>query len=399
MNILAIETSCDETAISIISATARKKRQQIVILSNIVLSQAALHARYGGVFPSLAKREHSKNLVPILITALTEANLLSPLPSQKSDDTSSDFRKQKKIKKILEKEPELLEKFLKNIPVIQKPKIDAIAVTYGPGLEPALWVGINFAKAIALEWNLPIIPINHMEGHIFSSLLKKENSIKYSIENIKFPILALLVSGGHTELILIKDWFMYKIIGQTIDDAVGEAFDKVGRMLGLPYPGGPEVSALAKTAKSGNIVLPRPMIKSDDFNFSFSGLKTAVFYLLKNLEKKNIVLDKKLKAKICEGFQNAAVDVLVSKTIRAAKKYKIQTILLGGGVSANKHLQKTLGETIKKEIPNSKFLIPNSLLTGDNALMIAVALFFRYLKNKSETPPDIIHAKGNLRLS
>ncbi|MFH1956552.1 MAG: tRNA (adenosine(37)-N6)-threonylcarbamoyltransferase complex transferase subunit TsaD, partial [Patescibacteria group bacterium] len=246
MKILAIETSCDETAISVVECWGNPFSARGgsafggKILSNVVASQIKIHAKWGGVVPNLAKREHIKNLPVVLKKALG------------------------KIK-------------MKNI--------DLIAVTVGPGLEPALWVGINFAEDLAKKCNKKIIGINHMEGHLVSPLL----NLKLKIKNLKFPAVALLVSGGHTELVLIKDWLKYKIIGQTRDDAAGEAFDKVAKMLKLPYPGGPQVSKLAESFKfqvsSFKTKLPRPMIKSNDYDFSFSGLKTAVLYLLKDLEK------------------------------------------------------------------------------------------------------------------
>src|SRR3989344_915417 len=221
--ILGIETSCDETALALIDG---KK-----ILANITLSQAKIHAQYGGVFPMLAKREHAKNLLPIFKKILETAGLSKPNQSKIPAKNHSDILE--KIRMILEREPELLEQFLEFAPTIEKPPIDAIAVTKGPGLEPALWVGINFAKALATIWNIPIIPINHMEGHIVSALLCQNESSKFQVPNFRFPAIALLISGGHTELVLMKDWFDYEIIGATKDDAVGEAFDKVARILGL----------------------------------------------------------------------------------------------------------------------------------------------------------------------
>ena len=314
MNILAIETSCDDTAIAILNiAPANNNRgEKAHILANIVHSQIRIHAPYGGVFPSLAKREHAKNLMPLLIAALKKARLFTkeePLLQEENFLFA---------KKLLEKEPELLTQFLSKIPAIKKPPIDAIAVTYGPGLEPALWVGINFAKALSRAWGVPIIAANHMEGHLFSPFMRGKT---FSIPNLSFPVLALLISGGHTELVLMKDWNKYRIIGQTRDDAVGEAFDKVARMLSLPYPGGPEVSKRAllfnQSGKKMEISLPRPMLHSDDCDFSFSGLKTAVKYLLDDFKKAGISLTDKLISEICHEFQSAVTDVLVSKTMRA----------------------------------------------------------------------------------
>jgi len=342
MIILAIETSCDETAIAVLET-----KNGFKILSNIVASQIKIHAPWGGVVPNLAKREHIKNLPLVLKRALKEAKI--------------------GIKKI-----------------------NLIAVTVGPGLEPALWTGINFAEELyknlkSQNPNLKIIGINHMEGHIFSAILDSKNKIV-------FPALALLVSGGHTELVLVKDWLKYKIIGQTRDDAAGEAFDKVAKMLGLPYPGGPQIAAkAAQNFKSQNsnlkINLPRPMINSKDYDFSFSGLKTAVLYKLKELGKAK---SQRLKVEICAEFQQAVIDVLISKTIRAVKEYKIKTVILGGGVAANKELRKQLGNKTNLLLPEIKF-------TTDNAAMIAVAAYFHAPKRKIKNSKKL-EAKGNLSL-
>ncbi|MBU2263249.1 tRNA (adenosine(37)-N6)-threonylcarbamoyltransferase complex transferase subunit TsaD [Patescibacteria group bacterium] len=355
MRILAIETSCDETAISVVECSEGFSKPKFKILSNVVASQIKIHAKWGGVVPNLAKREHLKNLPVVLKKALGKI----------------------KIKDI-----------------------DLIAVTIGPGLEPALWTGINFARDLNKVWDKPIIGINHMEGHIVASLLNSK--IKYQKSKLwKFPVMALLVSGGHTELVLIKNWLKYKIIGQTRDDAAGEAFDKVAKMLKLPYPGGPQVAKLAEKFKfqdsSFKINLPRPMINSKDYDFSFSGLKTAVLYKLKELG----IMNKELKIAICHEFQQAVIDVLIAKTIRAAKEYKVKSIIAGGGVIANNELRKQLNETIEKNIPNTKFLIPDTKFTTDNAAMISVAAYFRALKKpfgKLRASPQSLKANGNLIL-
>jgi len=343
----------------------------------------------------MAKREHSKNLIPLLKKTLKESGFLK----SKFKNQNIKFQSQiKKLSKILEREPELLEQFLKFIPTIQKPKIDAIAVTYGPGLEPALWVGLNFAKALSLVWSanrrIPIIPVNHMEGHILSAL--KKGGKEFSIPNSQFPMIALLISGGHTELVLIKKWMDYKIIGETRDDAVGEAFDKVARMLKLPYPGGPQISKLALEVKSqkleADFKLPRPMINSDNFDFSFSGLKTAVLYLVQKLGK----LTYEMKVAIAKEFQNAVTDVLVTKTMKAVKKYKIKTILVGGGVSANEQIRKTITREAKKE--NINIYFPEKELSVDNSVMIGLAGYFRYISKSKNPKPHTLKACGNLRL-
>lgn len=409
MRILAIETSCDETAISIISAKDRPSSkwetsgEHIKVLSNNILSQVKLHAKYGGIYPSLAKREHAKNLIPLLKQTLKEADLLE---EKKNDDLPS---KTYNIKPILEREPELLKQFEEFFQTIETPDINLIAVTHGPGLEPALWVGINFAKALSLVWEKPLIPINHMEGHIFSAMLKKSDDLQpttYILQPVTFPAIALLISGGHTELVLMKDFFQYEIIGQTRDDAIGEAFDKVARMLGLPYPGGPEISKLAeKIMTQDEFSFPRPMIDSGNFDFSFSGLKTAVLYTIKNLQN----ISQEQKEKISHEFQEAATDVLVSKTFRAIEKYRIKTILVGGGVSANKRIRNALVEELRTKNPQTPkqssvlgkqesriFLAPLEL-TGDNALMIAVAAFKRFYTEGIKNKNDIV-AHSSLRL-
>jgi N6-L-threonylcarbamoyladenine synthase len=373
MIILAIETSCDETAISVVECSGNFSRPKFNILSNIISSQVKIHAEWGGVVPNLAKREHIKNLPIILKKALKKAK-------------------------------------------IGQEKIDLIAVTVGPGLEPALWTGINFATDLSKVWGKPLVGVNHMEGHLLSVLLKEKSNLKSQISKIiKFPAAALLVSGGHTELVLIKDWLKYKIIGQTRDDAAGEAFDKVAKMLGLPYPGGPQIAKLADNHQSpvisNQIKLPRPMINSKDYDFSFSGLKTAVLYLLRDLgakksgfrriprygrPKENQFLCDDLKIAICREFQQAVIDVLVSKTIKAAEQYKVKTVILGGGVAANKELRKQLKQSIKKNNALN-LILPEIKFTGDNAVMIAIAAYFHALK-KEKTNWKILKANGNLTL-
>ncbi|MBI2100339.1 MAG: tRNA (adenosine(37)-N6)-threonylcarbamoyltransferase complex transferase subunit TsaD [Candidatus Vogelbacteria bacterium] len=379
MKILAIETSCDETAISVVAASGGFKKPQFKVLSHLISSQVKLHAPYGGVVPSLAKREHSKNLIPLLATALRELRLYKA--------SSVQHPMLDKIPKILSREPELLKQLLELIPTISVPKIDAIAVTYGPGLEPALWVGINFARALSLAWNKPLIPVNHMEGHIYSPLLEPKT---YNL----FPALALLISGGHTELVLVKDWLKYQVIGQTRDDAVGEAFDKVARLLDLPYPGGPALAKLAdKNGKHPMFAkFPRPMIHSGDFDFSFSGLKTAVLYLVKKLGK----VDDKTKAAIAREFQDAVIEVLVAKTSKAIEHYNPKTLIIGGGVIANTALREKFDELVAKKYPNVKLLIPDFQLATDNATMIALAAYFHIFKKKPG--PKNIVARGTLSL-
>ncbi len=361
MNILSIETSCDETAISIIRATGLFPHATYEVLGNALFSQIDIHREYGGVFPAVAKREHAKTLVPILLRALEEAKLLQahalPLPL----DVSS------RLQNTLIREQGLGDTLINFLEQYAKPDIDLIAVTSGPGLEPALWVGISFARALSDAWDIPVVPVNHMEGHIFSSVF-----VDGTIPEISFPTLALLISGGHTELDFIESWSNYKKIGETRDDAIGEAFDKVARMLGLPYPGGPEIGKLAAHARENHIPqyvsLPRPMINSDDFDFSFSGLKTAVRYAVQN---KTLSNDE--KASVAREFEDAVVTVLLKKVKKAVDKYSIKTIIVGGGVSANTYIRNTLTSFFHTEYPMITVYVPSRNLSTDNSVMIALA--------------------------
>jgi len=396
MKILGIETSCDETALCVIEATGDIKTPETLafrVLGNELLSQINIHAQYGGVFPAIAKREHSKALIPLLETILKEIKL-------EKTEIKIDPEKQKRIEKILERELELKEIFLERINKIQKPDIDAIAVTYGPGLEPALWVGINFAKALSIAWDIPIIPTNHMEGHIVSSLTNKidwGNNIKTEEnDNITFPAIALLISGGHTELVSVTEWAKYKIIGSTKDDAVGEAFDKVARILGLPYPGGPAISQMATEARVDKpqatpiYNLPSPMIHSNDFDFSFSGLKTAVLYTVKKIPE----ITDEIKKDIAREFEDAVIKVLLAKAKKALIATGAKSLIIGGGVSANKEIRKAF-QNLAKEL-GINISIPNHLLSTDNAVMIAIA---GYIQAESATHnQDSFGALGNLKL-
>ena len=406
MKILAIETSCDETAVAIVEAEGDEQSARFRVLGNALLSQIEVHKEYGGVFPALAKREHAKNLVPLLEATLEEAELLHEDIQAIPEETRT------KISEILAREPELCEPFLAFVSESERPEIDAIAVTQGPGLEPALWVGINFAKALALLWQKPLVAVNHMEGHILAALARQEapstkheesnksQTEKLEIKNVDMPVLALLISGGHTELVLMRAWLRYKLIGQTRDDAVGEAFDKVARMLGLPYPGGPEISRLAELVRSQvetsntqqSFSLPRPMIHDSTCDFSFAGLKTAVLYLLKNTPD----LNGREKQHLAREFENAATEVLWKKTARALDETSAQTLVVGGGVSANTHIRRVFKEKMASEFPDSSLRIPASSLTTDNAVMIALAGFYRALRR--EFVADIA-ASGNLSLA
>ncbi|PIR69254.1 MAG: tRNA (adenosine(37)-N6)-threonylcarbamoyltransferase complex transferase subunit TsaD [Candidatus Niyogibacteria bacterium CG10_big_fil_rev_8_21_14_0_10_46_36] len=386
MRILAIETSCDETSVAVIYATGSSTEPDISIRAHNTSSQIKIHQKFGGVVPNLASREHQKNLVPILIQSLKEARMHAR--SKRAIATH------KTVEQILVREQELLSQTKKYVFPLRKPDIDAIAVTVGPGLEPALWVGINFAHALSTLWNLPIIPVNHMEGHIFSALLETKKRRSFVPKNT-FPMLALLVSGGHTELILIKQYGSYTIVGETLDDAAGEAFDKTARLLELRYPGGPEIAAYSekKQNKRIHISLPRPMLYSKDFNFSFSGLKTAALYAVRDLKKKYSMKD--IQPVIAKEFQDAAVEVLVSKTMHAARHYNVKKILIGGGVSANRALRDTFKKKAEKE--NMLLAISPLSLTGDNALMIAIAAFFN--KKNAKKDASLLKAHGQLRIT
>lgn len=418
MRVLAIETSCDETAIAIVEAEGDEESAHFKVLANALLSQVEEHKKYGGVFPSLAKREHAKNLVPILEAALEEAELLHEDKQVIPEEVRA------KIATILARESGLEGPFLDFVSECEPPEIDAIAVTAGPGLEPALWVGINFAKALALLWDKPLVAVNHMEGHIMAALAKQEADGSLAIAGIPMPVLALLISGGHTELVLMNEWLEYELIGQTRDDAVGEAFDKVARMLGLPYPGGPEISKLAESVRNprsaedglpqerrrrgvgevsrqGNerirpqadlgFRLPRPMIGSLTCDFSFAGLKTAVLYVL----KKNPDVSEHEKKHIAHEFENAVADVLWKKTAQALNETGARTLVIGGGVSANTHIRRVFKENIQKDFPKVELRIPVAALTTDNAVMIALAGSYRARRNEFATT---LVANGNLSL-
>lgn len=388
MKILSIETSCDETAVSIVDAEGGLTSPHFKILGNALFSQIEIHKEYGGVFPMLAKREHSKRLPMLLEKTLKEAEMYELSDTKNNPDIWMD------IKNILIKEDGLFEDFKKKFENIGAPKIDVISVTSGPGLEPALWVGISFATALGELWGIPVVPANHMEGHIASVLMSEKREII-------FPALALLISGGHTEIVKIEDWGKYEIIGETLDDAVGEAFDKVARMLYLPYPGGPEISKLAQKARQENLPhtakLPRPMIHSHNLNFSFSGLKTAVLYYIRD-NFKDKVLSQDDKADIAREFEDCVVDILTIKIKEAIDETSAKTLIIAGGVIANKKLRETFTK-MEEEYSELKVLIPTNELSTDNALMIACASYINI-----NLYPEIIKrrekiiAKGNLRL-
>lgn len=414
MKILGIETSCDETAVSLIDAdgdfgvasTELKAKAgtdfKFRILGDALLSQTLTHEKFGGVVPNLAKREHGKNLVPMLAKCLNEAKMLHP------GTTEFDAHE---MKEMLVREPELFAQLSEFLQKYKKPEIDCIAVTVGPGLEPALWVGINFARALCKAWSagrrIPVVAVNHMEGHIAMSAMNCDLEAKTGrLAEFEFPALALLISGGHTELVLCREppspiasasqrWMKYEVIGATRDDAVGEAFDKVARLLELPYPGGPHISRLAEEARKKNIKasfsLPRPMVHEDTFDFSFSGLKTAV---LRIVETNSPLTDEK-KSMIAREFEDTAADVLVAKTLRALDTHGARTVIVGGGVSANKHIRLRLAEALNEV--GVELLVPPPQLATDNALMIALAGYF-HARNGDFADQGTLCANGNLSL-
>jgi N6-L-threonylcarbamoyladenine synthase len=315
--ILAIETSCDETACAVLE-NGRE------LLSSTVASQMDIHARYGGVFPEVASRQHVLSIIPVVEQTLEQSNLT-----------------------------------LKDI--------DAIAVTRGPGLAGSLVVGMNMAKGLALGTNLPMIGVNHLEGHIYSSWIY--NAGEAAPPEPQFPLMALLVSGGHTELNLMTDHLTYERLGATRDDAAGEAFDKVARMLGLPYPGGPSVQRAAETGDPTRFKFPRAKL-DNPYDFSFSGLKTAVLYEVNRLKKKSSTLPVE---DLAASFQATVVDVLFTKTIQAARAHRAKEILVAGGVSANRALRQAF-----QSQDEFKVHIPAFSLCTDNAAMIAAAGYYRY---------------------
>ena len=323
VRILAIETSCDETAVSLAHF---KNNGDVRITQNLVTSQIPIHQRYGGVVPEVAARSHVAETVSLITQALGKQNLNA---------------------------------------------FDAIAVTRGPGLATALRVGIEAGRLLAALSGKPLIGVNHLEGHIASAWLPAENRRQWH-----FPLLALIVSGGHTELVLMKDFCQYKIVGQTRDDAAGEAFDKSAKLIGLPYPGGPQIAKLAEEGDPKAFALPRPMRNDGTLDFSFSGLKTAVRQLWEKSSKKDI------RTNLAASLQQAIVDILTEKTLAAAKKYKVKGVLLVGGVSANLALRERLAQDIAKQLPSVAFLPSDKQYITDNAAMIAAAGFWRLRKGE-----------------
>ena len=383
MLILGIETSCDETAAALLkiencelSAFAKGYggfTRGEKILSNVISSQIKIHQKYKGIVPEVAARAHFEKILPVLIASL------------------SSYQRTSAIKKIKD--------------------VDLIAVTYGPGLITSLLVGLEAAKTLSYLFKKPLIPVNHLEGHIYANWLSPQVVALSSV----FPAICLIVSGGHTELLLMEGHGLYKRLGGTRDDAAGECFDKVAKLLNLGYPGGPAIEKIAKlgspTAYGSRapIVLPRPMISSPDFDFSFSGLKTAVLYLIRNSVELHLLkshraispngltlsgrqnsfkisngVNKTRDFKISKGFvkalayetQESIVDVLIAKTIKAVKRFKAKSVILGGGVAANQQLRDQMKEEVEKI--GKIFLVPPKNFCTDNAAMIALAGYFNY---------------------
>ncbi|MFA6486439.1 MAG: tRNA (adenosine(37)-N6)-threonylcarbamoyltransferase complex transferase subunit TsaD [Candidatus Magasanikbacteria bacterium] len=405
MRILGIESSCDDTSVALLDCSPKG----CFVIREVAASQIEIHKKYGGVVPEIAGRLHAEKIVPLIEEVLQD-----------------------------------------------QPRPDVIAVTAGPGLITGLIVGVEAARALSYIWKIPLVAVNHIEGHILSCEISNykfkilNTNSKLQIENqadrqtdqsqdsltpntlhlppkIIYPALALIVSGGHTELIFIKKPGRYKIIGRTRDDAAGECFDKVAKLLDLPYPGGPQISRLAQTGRTDAIAFPRPMLKEKNYDFSFSGLKTSTLYWLQKNpichpfdrlragSERNegsfpkIQQNKDSSAPLrsaqndicipdfCASFEQAIVDVLVAKTMSAASELKPKSIILAGGVSANKKLRATLADQITRSLPNTFYLTPNTSYSMDNAAMIAVAGYYHALK-KDFTPWKKIQADPNLEL-
>jgi len=414
MIILGIETSCDETALALIETRelAAGGAKEYRVIQSLVHSQAKLHSNFGGVFPALAKREHSKNLIPLLEKILKDLPSKHQIQNPKlQNDTAAKNLEQIK-KQYIEQNTDLIESFKDAHFILNIPNIDCIAVTEGPGLEPALWVGITFARILGELWGIPVVPVNHMEGHIIGSLLEddKPYGTWQKLKELPLPSVSLLISGGHTELIKIEqtknETFHYVQLGQTRDDAVGEAFDKVARLIGLPYPGGPHISKLAHEAWEQKIPsptkLPRPMINSKDLNFSFSGLKTAVLYAVKAEQEKNVAaktgnteLSEDFKKGLAYEFEQSVSEVLDKKLRQAIEDTGAQSVIIGGGVSANHLLRKTFSKVA--EDYNIPIFLPSVHISGDNALMIALVGALNSIKYSLESRKDI-HAEGTKKL-
>jgi N6-L-threonylcarbamoyladenine synthase len=401
MRLLAIETSCDETAVAVVDAQGSAENLSYSVRGNALYSQAQKHAAYGGVYPNLAKREHAINLVPLLDAALSEARL-STLADQTISKEQMHF-----LQTLLQREEGLCIALIRYAKEHSAPAVDAIAVTQGPGLEPALWVGINFARALSYLWNVPILPVNHLEGHIIASAvsLREGSTNEYVAGTLDFPVLGLILSGGHTEFVHATTWGDYAVVGSTRDDSIGEAFDKVARLVGVPYPGGPALSALAKKGRSNPALrtmsapayaklLPRPMMQSGDLDFSFSGLKTAALYYVRDKGE----MTESDQHMLAAAFEESVKDVLIAKTKLALTLYPSKTFLIGGGVSANTYIREHMQQLFEKET-GVQLRLPALGLSTDNAVMIGMAGYLMHLRNAPTlTGTDMLTADGTLKM-
>lgn len=356
MRILAIETSCDETAAAVVSGPPA------VVESNVVASQIDIHQKYGGVFPELASRAHTETIIPVIKEALAKAG------------------------KRLE-------------------EIDTIAVTIGPGLVGSLLIGVNAARTLAMATGKPLIPINHLAGHIYANFIAHPDA--------PFPALVLTVAGGHTQLVLMRRHLEYRVLGRTRDDSAGEAFDKVAKLLGLGYPGGPIIEKLAQSGNPKAFDFPRGMMAEEGFDFSFSGLKTAVLYKVQELTRKRVkekkltsfsthqlvsLLPRQLILDLVASFQQAVVEVLVEKTVRAARRFHPRSVFLSGGVAANTLLRTTLSERTHRDLPNTFFAVPELKFCTDNAAMIGAAAVYKARAKRFASWQDV-QADPNAELS
>jgi N6-L-threonylcarbamoyladenine synthase len=337
MTILGIETSCDETSVALVEG----RNDVVLVKSNAVASSLALHAKTGGVIPEVAARAQLKYMLPVLSEAI-----------EKAFGDSVDLS-------------------------IKPPPIDAIAVTYGPGLIGPLLVGVETARTLSYVWDKPIIPVNHMMGHIYANFVRTISDFRFPISNEKtsvpeFPLLALVVSGGHTDLVFMNKHGDYQVIGGTRDDAAGEAFDKIGRLLGLPYPAGPLIERRSRKGGLNKFIFPRPLLGARNYDFSFSGLKAAAFRTIKKID----TLDSQTVDDICASIQASIIEILLKKTLRAAEEYNVRSILLSGGVAANQTLREAFQSEILKRKIRANFFVPAKNLCTDNAAMIAAAGYF-----------------------